>query len=74
MKIIPLEDEEENIDDIRSEIQTVARCNHRNILRNHDVLFHHDKVYIVMDYLGGGSARALVRPLPLPPPSVSARV
>lgn len=60
VKVIPLEDEDDNVEDIRSEVETLASCDHRNIIKNYAAFHENSHVYIIMEYLGAGSAKQLL--------------
>lgn len=49
--------------------EVLRRLNHPNIVKTHGTFQHNDRHYIIMDYVGGGSLRDLIRsqsPIPIP--------
>ncbi|OWB78355.1 hypothetical protein B5S32_g2547 [[Candida] boidinii] len=59
VKQIDLESSDE-IKDIQQEIAILANCNHPNITKYHGCFLKNFKLWIIMEYLGGGSCHSLL--------------
>ncbi|BFZ53246.1 Serine/threonine-protein kinase 24 [Savitreella phatthalungensis] len=60
IKIIDLEVAEDDVDDIMLEISMLSQLDNRNITRYHGAYLKDTKLWIVMEYCGGGSCRDLL--------------
>ena len=64
IKVLDLDNDEDDINDIRNEIQLLSGLKDSetlNITRYQDSFLHGTKLWIIMDYAAGGSIRSLVR-------------
>lgn len=66
-----METSEEDIDEIQKEIAILAGCNDPNITKYYGCFVKGHKLWIIMEYLGGGSALDLLRPGPFDEASVA---
>jgi len=69
LKIIDLEEAEDEIEDIQMEISVLSQCESEFVTRYYGSYLKGTKLWIVMEFLGGGSALDLMKPGPCDEPT-----
>ncbi|CEM39682.1 unnamed protein product [Vitrella brassicaformis CCMP3155] len=80
LKVVDLEDMSDNVmkdtdslEQVRNEISVLSKCNHQNIIKYIESFTYHAHLIIIMEFLGGGSLRDIIRKHgPLPEPVLAA--
>ena len=65
IKILDLDINDEDLDDIRKEIAILSRCDSEYITRYHGAYLCGSKLWIILDYAGGGSLRSILKSGPV---------
>ncbi|KAJ8323796.1 kinase that interacts with cdc31p [Batrachochytrium dendrobatidis] len=65
IKVLDLDTDEDEISDVRKEIALLSTCDSSSITRYHGSILNGSKLWIIMDYAGGGSIRELLKSGPI---------
>ncbi len=71
IKVLDMDTDEEAIADIRQEISILAKCDSPLITRYHKSLLVGTKLWVVLDYAGGGSIRHVLKSGVIPEPAIA---
>ncbi|EHB14708.1 Serine/threonine-protein kinase 24 [Heterocephalus glaber] len=71
IKITDLEEAEDEIEDIQQEITVVSQCDSPYVTKYYGSYLKDMKLWLIMEYLGGGSALNLLEPGPLDETQIS---
>jgi serine/threonine-protein kinase 24/25/MST4 len=72
IKVLDMDTDEDDIADVRKEIMILSKCDSPLITRYHKSLLVGTKLWIVMDYCGGGSVRHLLKSGVIPEQTIAA--
>jgi len=61
LKIIDLSSNEDILDEVNNEIQVLKDCKNPRITNFHESFIHDSRLYIVMEYVAGGSIKDILR-------------
>ena len=70
IKILDLDIDDDDLGDITKEISILSRCDSENITRYHGAFLCGSKLWIIIDYAGGGSLRSILKSGPLTEPAI----
>ena len=62
--MVELDYNDENLADLHTEIAILSQCSSSNIVRYYGSFVEDGKLVILMEYMGGGSLKDVVRPPP----------
>ncbi|KAI8921478.1 kinase-like domain-containing protein [Entophlyctis helioformis] len=65
IKVLDLDTDEDEISDVRKEISLLSTCDSPHVTRYHGSFLNGTKLWIVMDYAGGGSVRGILKSGPI---------
>ncbi len=65
IKILDLDTDDDEILDIQKEMTILSRCDSEYVTRYHGAFLSGSKLWIILDYAGGGSLRSILKSGPL---------